>query len=295
MSQLANTTKGMEQAAQAAQSAQSAQALAGEGEGDLSPRLMNWLADPDPRVRIQAIEEISGIREEWAITRMIDLTQHDPDLEVRCAALSSMGYYVYLGACSVYDEDPPELFQEIPQQDFERVCNFLLSVYRDPDRTLDEKRCAVEAQSYVMDDTAEDVIAELYARPEKEAKLSALRAMGRNGLARWQEILRREMYSTDLDVQIEAIEAAGEMSAEALGKDLLRLTYADDRDVLLSALWALGQTGWEGAFDRLDELTLDPDPEVREVADEALDEWLFFSGLNAETGEDEDDEFLDLD
>jgi HEAT repeat protein len=146
-----------------------------------------------------------------------------------------------------------------------------------------------------MDDSAEDMIAELYARPEKEAKLSALRAMGRNGLARWEEVLRQEVYSADLDVQIEAIEAAGEMSAEALGKDLLRLTYADDRDVMLSALWALGQSGWEGAFDRLDELTLESDPEIRQVADNALDEWLFFSGLNSEIDEDEDDEFLALD
>jgi HEAT repeat protein len=147
----------------------------------------------------------------------------------------------------------------------------------------------------VISDAVEGVIAELYARPEKEAKRSALLAMGRNGLARWENVLRREMYSSDPELQIEAIEAAGEMSADALGKDLLRLTYADDRDVMLSALWALGQTGWQGGFDRLDEMSLDPDEEIREVADEALDEWIFYNGLNTETGEDEEDEFLDLD
>ncbi len=84
------------------------------------------------------------------------------------------------------------------------------------------------------------------------------------------------------------------MSADSMGKDLLRLTYADDQDVMLSAVWALGQTGWEEAFDRLDELALDPDPEIRELADEALDEWLFFNGLMSEYEEDEEDEFLDF-
>jgi hypothetical protein len=105
----------------------------------------------------------------------------------------------------------------------------------------------------------------------------------------------RELYSDDPDVQLEAIAAAGEMSADSLGKDLLRLTYADDQDVVLSALWSLGQTGWEGAFDRLDEFSLHPDPEVREIADEAMDEWLFFNGLMSDYDEQEDEDFLDLD
>ncbi len=139
------------------------------------------------------------------------------------------------------------------------------------------------------------MIAELYARPEKAAKLSALRAMGRNASSRWVDVLRAEFYNPDRDLQLQAIQSAGEISFDSLGKDLLRLTYSEDRDVMLDALWSLGQTGWDGAFDRLDELTLHRDPEVREVADEAMDEWLFYNGLESEYAEEEEDEFLDLD
>jgi HEAT repeat protein len=258
--------------------------------------IRDWLDDPDPDVRIQAVETLSESNDPQSITRLIDLSQADPAPDVRGASLLALGQYIYLGVISDYETDNPDLFEEIPQEDYERVRAFLLVVYRDPARPLDEKRCAVEALSFGGGDDVLQAIDELYALPQKEAKLSALRAMGRSGAVRWLDIVARELYSEDADIQLEAIDAAGEMSADSLGKDLLRLTYADDRDVVLGALWALGQTGWDGAFDRLDEMSLHSDLEVREIADEAMDEWLFFNGLTSEYDEDEDeeDDFLDL-
>jgi HEAT repeat protein len=267
----------------------------GAGGGAISQQLLDRLGSSDPDVRIEAIEALSECKEDLAITRLIDLAQTDKDPDVRCAALLALGQFIYLGSISDYDSGDPDPFEEISQEDFGRARAFLLSVYHDGERSLDEKRCAVEALGFDGGDDISDAIAELYARPEKAAKISALRAMGRSGAIRWLETVGRELYNDDLDVQIEAIEAAGEMCADSLGKDLLRLTYADDRDVVLGALWALGQTGWEGAFDRLDEFTLHPDVEVREIADEAMDEWLFFNGLTFEYNEDDEDEFLDID
>ena len=267
----------------------------GAGDGTISQQLLNQLEDPDPDVRIEAIEALSECREDLAITRLIDLAQTDANPDARCAALLALGQFIYLGSISDYGSGDPEPFEEIPQEDFLRARAFLLSVYHDGERPLDEKRCAVEALGFDGGDDISDAITELYARPEKAARISALRAMGRSGAIRWLETVGRELYNDDLDVQIEAIEAAGEMCADSLGKDLLRLTYADDRDIVLSALWALGQTGWEGGFDRLDEFTLHPDVEVREIADEAMDEWLFFNGLTSDYDQDEEDEFLDID
>ena len=42
-------------------------------------------------------------------------------------------------------------------------------------------------------------------------------------------------------------------------------------------------------------MSLDPDGEIREVADEAMDEWLLFNGLTAEYDEDQEDDLLDID
>jgi HEAT repeat protein len=255
------------------------------------------LRHPNPRVRRSAVQEMSTGTDTAALERLIDVAQHDPDLEVRCAAILGLGQLLYGEANSAYD---PETDQEIApsagalsREDLKCIYDLLLSVCRNPESALDEKRCAVEAESYFSNDTVEDLIAQLYAGPEKAAKLSALIAMGRNGSPRWAEILRREMYGPDRDLQIEAITAAGEMSLDSLGKDLWRLTYSEDRIVMLAALWALGQTGWDGAFERLDELTLDEDPEIADAADEAMDEWLFYNGLNSESSEEEDALFPD--
>jgi HEAT repeat protein len=266
----------------------------GSDEGGIAQWVLDQLQESEPDVRIEAIEALSDCREDLAIDCLIDRVRTDADGDVRCAALLALGQYIYLGTISDYDTSHPELFEEIPEGEYDRTREFLFSVYRDESRPLGERRCAVEALSFDGGEDILDAIAELYARPEKMAQMSALRAMGRSASVRWLNIVGQELYNDDLDVQIEAIEAAGEMSADSLGKDLLRLTYADDRDVVLSALWALGQTGWDGAFDRLDEMSLHPDGEVREIADEAMDEWLFFNGLTSDLDEEEEDEFLDF-
>jgi hypothetical protein len=208
-----------------------------------------------------------------------------------------MGNYVYLSGVDICDPDSEfelAFFEDcLSEADFERVYDFLLAVSNDENRTLDERRYAVESLSFAHGKVIERLIAELYDRPEKEAKISALYAMGCNGAACWGETLLAAFSSPERDIQIEAVSAAGEMGADELGKDIWRMTYADDKDLVLTAVWALGQTGWEGAFDRLDELTLSDDVQIRQCADEAMDEWLFFNGMAEEHGLDEPDRFLD--
>lgn len=263
--------------------------------GAIPQWLLDQLLESEPDIRIEAVEALSTCREDLAINSLIERAQTDADRDVRCTALLALGQFIYLGSISEYGTGDPELFEEISQEDYDRTLAFLLSVYRDESLPLDERRSAVEALGFGAGDDVVQAISELYARPDKESKISALRAMGRNGALAWLDVVGRELYSDDLDIQIEAIDAAGEMSADLLGKDLLRLTYADDREVVLSALWALGQTGWEGAFDRLDEMSLHPDVEIREVADEAMDEWLLFNGLTSDHEEAEDVDPLDID
>jgi HEAT repeat protein len=219
--------------------------------------------------------------------RLIDLAQHDPEPGVRCKAISGLGRYVYEGDITDFEWQDPYIDDWLSKADFERVCDLLKRIYHDAQHPLDERRYAVEALSFLAGDEIERMIGELYACPDKPARVSALFAMGRNGSERWLDILGQEIDNPDKDVQIEAIDAAGEMNAEPLGKDLWRLTYAEDKDVMLSAIWALGQTGWEGAFERLDELTFDRDPEIREVADAAMEEWMLFNHLDAEFDEEE--------
>jgi HEAT repeat protein len=253
------------------------------------------LRDPEPRERILAIEDLSDYTDIAIMDRLIDLAQNDPHLKVRCAAILGLGEFTCLASYSLYepetDQEVWDLDDDLSAEDFDRVYGFLLDVYRDEQRSLDERRYAVEVISHFSSDTVEDLIAELYARPEKQAQISALCAMGNNGSRCWGEPLRSAVYHPDADLQLEAIFAVGRMGLSSLGKDLYRLTYSENRDVMLTAIWALGQSGWDGAFDRLDELTLHWEPEIREAADEAMDEWLLFNSLASEAGVAEGEEF----
>jgi HEAT repeat protein len=268
---------------------------------DSGPIFAQHLDDEDPQVRAAAIRGLWYAPDPALLDRLIAIAERDPSPLVRARAISGLGIYMYEGEMADYDFDwgpMPEILREdeLAQADFERARDFLLSVYADETRSLDERRFAVESLGFLSDPEIADLVEEACNRPEREMKISALFAMGRSGLVRWTEILKRELYNPDHDVQREAIRAVGEIGLDKLGKDLWRLTYADDRETMLEAIAALGQTGWEGAFMRLDELTGDPDQEIAQVAEEALEEWLFMDELLRQAGEwDQDDLELDWD
>ena len=266
--------------------------------GDYGPIFVGHLDHEDPRVRATAIRGLWYLPHSNLIDRLIEMAERDPSAEVRAAAVSGLGIYIYEEEMASYDPDrqaATELVgeEEISEADFERVRSFLLEVYADETRSLDERRFAIESLGFSSDPEVADLIEEAYNRPEREMKISALFAMGRSGMGRWVDILARELYNAEREIQREAIRAVGEIGMDELGKDVWRLTYAEDREIMLEAIDALGRIGWEGGFERLEELTMDPDPEIVQVAEEALDEWLMMSEL---LGEDEEPDWdLDVD
>jgi HEAT repeat protein len=265
---------------------------------DHTPIFVEYLDDEEPQVRTAALRGLWYPPDYGLIDRIIDMATHDPSVDVRTAAISALGIYIYEGEMAEYGLDlgpATDMLreEELPEADFVRVQDFLLGVYADETRSLGERGHAIESLGFMSDPKVSDLIEEAYHRPEREMKVSAIFAMGRSGMARWTEILGRELYNADQDIQREAIRSAGEIGLTELGQDLWRLTYAEDKDIMLEATDALGQSGWEGAFERLEELTLDPDPEIAEVAEEALDEWLMMRQLLEQA--DAFDEDMDLD
>jgi HEAT repeat protein len=257
---------------------------------------IQFLDDNDPQVRALAIRGLWYYPEPALIDRLIEMAEQDPSPLVRARAVSGLGIYMYEGEMADYGYDFGPMTEilreeELPQADFVRAKEFLQSVYTDGTRSLDERRFALEALSFLSDPEITDLVEEAYNQPEREMKISAVFAMGRSGLIRWTDILGRELHNDDWEIQREAIRAVGEMGLDELGKDLWRLTYADEREIMLEALAALAQTGWEGAFDRIDELTLDSDQEIALAAEEAMDEWILMNEIQSLGDEPE----LDLD
>lgn len=268
---------------------------------DYSPVLRDHLDDPEPEVRMLAIQGLWDYPNAEFIPLLFTAAENDPDEQVRCRAIIALGRYIYEGEMADYDLDFGSIYEimrldELPKEDFLKVKELLLGIYRDESKALDERRFAVEALSFLSDEEIFAIIEEAYAHPHPKMRLSAIFGMGRSGNVRWTEIILKELYNPDPELQREAIRAAGEAGLTEAGKDLRRLTYSEDREIQLEAIWALGQGGWEGAFDRLDELSLDSiDAEIQETAEAALEEWYIYSGamtdeLFDENGFDLDDE-----
>ena len=270
---------------------------------DYSTVLQNHLDDPEPEVRALAIQGLWDYPDPEFIPLLFATAENDADEQVRCRAIIALGRYIYEGEMANYDYDfgfmdEGEIVRldELSKENFLKVKELLLSIYRDENKPLNERRFAVEALSFCSDKEILAIIEEAYAHSNSKMKLSAIFGMGRSGNVRWTETILKEMYNPDSELQREAIRAAGEVGLTEAGKALWRLTYSEDREVRLEAIWALGQSGWEGAFERLDELSLlSADLEIQEAAEAALEEWYIYSGALAdeifdENGFDFDDE-----
>ena len=265
---------------------------------DYSSVLENHLDDPDPEVRVLAITGLWDYPDQEYIPLLFDAAENDPSEHVRCRAIITLGRYVYEGEICSYDfdfaMDESADADQMSQEDFLKIQDFLFKIHHDENKTFDERRFALEALSFSSAQKVLDLIAKAYAHSNPKMKLSAIFSMGRSGNVRWTETILKELYNPDPELQREAIRAAGEVGLTEAGKDLWRLTYSEDRDVQLEAIWSLGQSGWEGAFERLEELSfMSTDLEIQEAAEVALEEWYIFSG--AMTDEMFDENGFDLD
>ena len=275
-----------------------------EGEDyftDYLPVLKDFLDDEEAEVRKLAITGLWDYPEPEMIGVLLDKAENDPDEGVRCRAIVTLGRYILEGMMANYDFDWGPMTEiaredELPKEDFLRVKGFLLGLHRNPEKTLDERRFAVEALSFLTSPEVSKIIEEAYAHLDKKMKMSAIFAMGRNGSAHWHDAILDELHSPARELQLEAIRAAGEAGFDKAGKHLWRLTYSDDRDVKLEAIWSLGQTGWEGAFDRLDDLAFfSEDEEIQNTAELALEEWHLYGGQLEDFYDEDDGEEFDED
>jgi HEAT repeat protein len=249
---------------------------------DYQPLLEDFLDDPDPEIRALAISGLWDYPDPTLIDYLFATAKEDPSQEVRSKALVVLGRYIYEGDSACYDLDlgpMEELIRqdELPEEDFQRIQGFLLSVSRDESESLDSRRFAIEALSFLHTPEVLSLIEEAYNHPDLKMKVSAIFAMGRNGHKRWWPFILKELDSTVLEPQYEAVRAAGEAYLEDATPRLISLIESTaDKTLCLEAIWALGQTGGDAAYEFLKKLQSDQqeDEEISKVAEAALYELL---------------------
>jgi HEAT repeat protein len=254
-----------------------------------------YLSDPDPEVRILAIQGLWDYPDPALIDTLMDIAKSDPDHDVRNRAIAGLGRYVYEGEMADYDYDWGSLEttmreDELPEQSYRRVVAFLLDMVRDPSAPLNARRFSIEALGFATEPEITDVVERAYYDPQAEMKASALFAMGRSGLARWEAYVLAELDNPDQRIQLEAVRAAGELFLDEATSVLIHLARsAPDQAVRHEAIWALGHATSPEAWELLDDVAQDPtlDEETRQLAEAALEEYEMLQAMD-----ENDDGFL---
>jgi len=241
------------------------------------PVLRDYLEDKEAEVRSLALEGLWDYPVPELIAPLFEIARNDPNQEVRSKAIVTLGRYIYEGTMADYDFDwgaMEELMREdeLPEEDFLSIKDFLLELVQDEGQPLDSRRFAIEALSFLNEPEVQDLIEAAYAHPDVTMKVSAVFAMGRQGDPRWADIILKELDSEVKELQYEAVRAAGEACLDKAAPRLEELALVDDKNLQLEAIWALGKIGGEGVSEFLYDLADDKDEDVREVVEAALEE-----------------------
>lgn len=244
--------------------------------------LRSLLDDGDAEVRAEAIACLWNDPDPKWIDVLMRKAAEDVHSEVRAHALSALGRYVFEGEAASF-EGWDNYATTIAPEDYTRVTEFLLRVAQDPDEALEARRYALEALAFRADDPGVlDLIEWAYHHRDRRLKVSAIFAMARNGDARWTDYILTEMQNADPEIQYEAVRAAGELGLPEATDALIELARGKGvrKSLRLLAIYALGETGDGRAYPILDQLSRSRDRDVRDVARDAIDEWLAITALD---------------
>jgi HEAT repeat protein len=256
-------------------------------EADFGPIFRIGLADPEPAVRIAAIDGLWIEDDVTLIRPLIDMLQNDESEDVRATAAGSLARFVLAGE-----------LEEIPASQAEAVVEALRDVIDDEVETVEVRRRAIESIGYSSAEDVPDRIDAAYEDEDERMQISAVFAMGRSADARWADVALAEADSANPEMRYEAARACGELQNVEAIPALKRLLDDPDDQVREAAVWALGQVGGSEARRLLVAILEDEDSaDLHEIAETALDELEFLSGdpldlslLEFDDGSDEDDD-----
>ncbi len=247
------------------------------------------LDDADSQVRFLAVRSLWDYAAEDLIPKFLNFMETDPDPEVRAAATTALGKYIYLGE-----------IEELPVRKLRQLEERLLQVMHSASPALVRRR-ALESLGWSSRKEIPELIQQAYDSGEEDWIISALFAMGRTYDARWHEIVLQMLEHSNNRYCYEAVRSAGELEINAAVPRLIELLEEDDEDIRSAAIWSLSQIGGHEAHAALLELADKTDNEDEtELIDEALDNLIFNESIQVydlmDLPEDDEDafDFFDL-
>jgi HEAT repeat protein len=244
------------------------------------------LQDENAGIRRQAVRSLWEYDEDKLAPVFMRMVQSDPDVEVRAAATSALGRYIYNGEI---EELSPILLNQIEE--------LLLQIIRGGDAP-NVRRAALEALGFSSREEVPALIKSAYASKDKSWVASALFAMGRSCDEAWTQQVLAMLSHPSPQVRVEAVRAAGELEIKKATRSLIELLDDPDDDTRLACIWSLSQLGGEGVRQILEDLIEETeDEDSLEFLETALDNLDFTESIDLMPlfdfdEEDEDDEDL---
>lgn len=220
------------------------------------------LTDSEASVRKVALDMLWDAEALDLLPTFIRMLENDLSPEVRAAAATALGIFIYKGE-----------LEEIPQNALHDVEEILLKVATGSD-VIDVRRHALESLGYSSRDELPALIKSAYESGNREWKISALFAMGRSADQAWAPVVMKNINHPDPDIQVEAVRAAGELELESAREPLLELITEtlEDQEVRMATAWALSQIGGEGVREALEKIAEDSeDDEETDFIETALE------------------------
>ena len=230
------------------------------------------LKDSDPKVRQFAVRSLWDYEASDLVPVLINMMENDNDTDVRAAAASALGRYVYLGE-----------LEELPENIYHHVEDRLLLTSQGSEAVLIRRR-ALEALGFSSRKEVSKLIENAYASGDTDWMASALFAMGRSANDRWAPMVLDMLESLHPAIRLEAARAAGELEISASVPRLVELLNDPDDDVRLAAIWSLSQVGGEGVRDLLEKMYEESEDDTEaELLESALDNLSFTEDLQLYT------------
>lgn len=222
------------------------------------------IGDPEPELRIKAIDALWECNERWLLNTLVDLAEDDLEAEVRATAAGHLERFVLLG---LQEELRPSLLEKV-----ESTLRRILANEREDSPV---RRRALEALSPGDDDDVNDLIRDAYHSRDHDLRLGAIYAMGQHYDTQWLPALLAELKNPDPEIRYEAARACGALEDDRALPALIELTKSMDSDVQEAAITSLGQIGGREAKRVLTECLTSTTPRVKEAAKAALEELAF--------------------
>ena len=194
------------------------------------------ITDPDPAVRVMAIRLLWECEEASLIPLFTEMMESDSAEDVRAAAASALGKFVYLGEL---DSIPDNLKISL-------VAN-LLDVVKGEDLPL-VRRNALESLGYSSNAKVPGLINTALDSEDSQWMTSALFAIGRSADEKWAETVLKFLERPENEIKFEAVRAAGELELDEARETLLEMLeeIEDDLELRYAIIWSLSQIGGEG-------------------------------------------------